>query len=340
MTATYLLSTKEILWKIIETYGHDPQTVFARVGLSRDMLFKQGARINHKTADRLWAQATRVVGDPCFGLKAADFWHPSHFNALGYAWLASSTLRQALSRLDRYVHILSQATDVRLQDSLQGLSLTLSDSLEQPARMDLTMAIVVAMCRLNFGPNLKPVAVTFIHPEPSCGERYFETFKCPVFFAAESDGLILKTEDVDKQLPGGNQDLALINDRVMQRYLAELNRSNIVQRTQQAVIDHLPSGHTTDEKVARDLNMSVRSLQRKLQRAGTSFRKVLDRTREDLAKDYILDNKLDLTEVAFLLGFSEHSAFSRAFKRWTGHTPSAFRREKAPLMDATTPKAT
>jgi len=337
MTATYLLSTKEILWKIIETYGHTPESVFARAGLTRDMLMKQGARITHKTADRLWAEATRVIGDPCFGLKAAEFWHPSHFHALGYAWLASSTLRQALNRFDRYIHILSQATDVRLEDTPQGLSLTLSDSLEQPARMDLTMAIVVAMCRLNFGPNLKPVAVTFIHPEPSCGEKYFETFKCPVFFAADCDGLTLKQEDVDQRLPSGNQNLALINDRVMLRYLDELNQTGIVQRTQKVVIAHLPSGHISDEKVARALNMSVRSLQRKLQRAGTSFRRVLDQTREDLARDYILDNRLDLTEVAFLLGFSEHSAFSRAFKRWTGQSPSAFRQAEAPLAEPAAP---
>jgi AraC-like DNA-binding protein len=73
--------------------------------------------------------------------------------------------------------------------------------------------------------------------------------------------------------------------------------------------------------------LSVRSLQRKLQQGGTSFRKLLDRTREDLARQYICDNGVDLTEIAFLLGFSEHSAFSRAFKRWTGRTPSDMRRE-------------
>jgi AraC-like DNA-binding protein len=326
MTATYLLSPQDILWKIIATYGHDPEAVFARVGLTHDMLLEQGARIHHKTVDRLWDEATRVINDPCFGLRASEFWHPSHFNALGYAWLASCTLRRALNRLDRYIHIISQATDVRLVENAEGLSLTLSDSLEQPARMDLAMAIVVTMCRLNFGPNLQPVAVRFIHPEPSCGERYFAIFKCPVYFSAEHDELVLKREDTEKRLPGGNPHLAEINDRVMIRYLAELNKDDIMHRTQAAVIDLLPSGNISDEKVAQTLSMSVRSLQRKLQQAGTSFRKVLDHTREDLAREYVRDDKLDLTEIAFMLGFSEHSAFSRAFKRWTGYSPSAFRK--------------
>ena len=230
-----------------------------------------------------------------------------------------------MNRLNRYVHLLSQATDVRLEDTPEGLVFTLSDSLEQPARMDLCMAIVIAMCRLNFGPNLKPVAVSFIHPEPSCGEKYFAVFKCPVYFGAAHDGLILKREDADKRLPGGNPHLAEINDQVMIRYLADLNQADIVHRTQAAVIDLLPSGNISDEKVAHTLAMSVRSLQRKLQQAHTTFHKVLDETRENLARQYIRDSKLDLTEVAFLLGFSEHSAFSRAFKRWTGQPPSACR---------------
>lgn len=290
------------------------------------MLLNQGARVSNKTVDRLWTLATQVVKDPCFGLRAAEFWHPSHFNALGYAWLASCTLRQALNRMNRYIHILSQTTDVRLEDTPDGLVFTLSDSLEQPARMDLSMAIIGTMCRLNFGPNLKPVAVRFIHPEPSCGEKYFAVFKCPVYFDADHNSLILKLEDADKRLPGGNPHLAEINDRVMIRYLADLNQADIVHRTQAVVIDLLPSGHISDEKVARALSMSVRSLQRKLQQAQTTFRKILDQTREDLARQYIRDNKLNLTEIAFLLGFSEHSAFSRAFKRWTGQTPSTLRK--------------
>lgn len=337
MTATYLLSTKEILWKIIETYGHDPEIVFGPVGLTHEMLLNQGARITHKTVDHLWERATQVVKDPCFGLRAAEFWHPSHFNALGYAWLASGTLRQALNRLSRYVHLLSQSTDVGLEDTPEGLVFTLSDSLKQPARMDQRMAIIIAMCRLNFGPNLKPVGVSFIHSEPSCGEKYFAVFKCPVYFDAAYDGLILKREDADKRLPGGNPNLAEINDQVMIRYLADLDQADIVHRTQTAVIDLLPSGNISDEKVAHALSLSVRSLQRKLQQAHTTFRNVLDETRANLAKQYIRDNQLDLTEIAFLLGFSEHSAFSRAFKRWTGQSPSSCRRGEMPPLNLLSP---
>jgi AraC-like DNA-binding protein len=260
------------------------------------------------------------------GLRAARFWHPSYFNALGYAWLASSTLREALSRFERYIKLLSQDINVHLADTPQGLSFTLSDSLENAVRMDFCLATLMAMCRLNFGPNLAPVSVHFIHPEPGCSDKYFAFFKCPVYFDAARDRLILKKKDADQRLPGGNPHLAQINDRIIIRYLATLSNDDIVHRTQTAIIDLLPSGQVSDEKVARKLFLSERSLQRKLQQTGTSFRKLLDTTREELAKQYIQDPSVDLTEIAFLLGFSEHSAFSRAFKRWTGQTPSQNRR--------------
>jgi AraC-like DNA-binding protein len=91
------------------------------------------------------------------------------------------------------------------------------------------------------------------------------------------------------------------------------------------MIDMLPSGGITDEKIAEHLNMSERSLQRRLKEAGTTFRTILERVRKDLASTYVHDPDIELVEVAFLLGFSDQSAFSRAFKRWTGNTPSEFR---------------
>jgi len=131
---------------------------------------------------------------------------------------------------------------------------------------------------------------------------------------------------VDIKLPSGNPHLALINDHITIKYLAKLDKEDIVHRVKAAIIDHLPSGKVTHDKISDSLAISVRSLQRKLQQNGTTFRNVLDSTREDLAKQYVEDLGVDLTETAFLLGFSEHSAFSRAFKRWTGYSPKEARK--------------
>jgi AraC-like DNA-binding protein len=134
--------------------------------------------------------------------------------------------------------------------------------------------------------------------------------------------------DVDKYLIGANPQLARLNDQVMIEYLGRLDKDNIVDRARTAIIDMIPSGGLADEKVATQLNMSVRSLQRRLKAAGTTFRTLLESVRKDLAATYVRDPDIELVEVAFLLGFSDQSAFSRAFKRWKGCPPSEARKSK------------
>jgi AraC-like DNA-binding protein len=115
-------------------------------------------------------------------------------------------------------------------------------------------------------------------------------------------------------------------DQYIIRYLAELDKNNIVQRVKGAIIDMLPSGGVCDEKVAQQLNMSTRSLQRKLQDVSTTFSKLLDEVRQEIAEHYIHDPTVSLTEIAFILGYSEYSSFWRAYKRWTQTSPSAIRK--------------
>ena len=326
MSATYLLSPLVSLWKIFLAYGHDPEPIFSREGVDYDMILRPGTRIPFRAIDNLWTKATDLIEDPCFGLRAAEFWHPSSFNTLGYACLASSTLREALTRLYRYARMISGTAEIHFDETAKGLTLTISDSLKHPARIDFAMANIMAGCRLNYGEELRPVAVGFIHSQPSCAEKHLSFFRAPVYFSAKSDSITFAIGDVDMELPSGNPHLALISDHITIKYLAKLDKEDIVHRVKAAIIEHLPSGKVTHDKISDSLAMSVRSLQRKLQQNGTSFRDVLDSTREDLAKQYVGDMGVELTETAFLLGFSEHSAFSRAFKRWTGHSPKEARK--------------
>ena len=109
-------------------------------------------------------------------------------------------------------------------------------------------------------------------------------------------------------------------------YLGKLNKDDIIDRVTSVIVDILPSGGVVDEKVAETLHMSVRSLQRRLKEVGTTFRTLLETVRKDLASTYVHDLDVELAEVAFLLGFSDQSSFSRAFRRWTGHSPSEARK--------------
>ena len=133
----------------------------------------------------------------------------------------------------------------------------------------------------------------------------------------------------DELLAGGNPELALLNDKVVTRRLANIDRNDIVARVRSVLLDLLPLGHVSDDLTAEALHMSVRTLHRKLVEVDSSFRALLVEIRRDLAEQYILDNSLTLTEISLLLGFSEPSSFSRAFKSWTGTAPSEARQARS-----------
>jgi AraC-like DNA-binding protein len=328
MHYNHLATATNILWRLIEAYGHDPHALFCEAGIDPDLLNRPGARISGVSVNRIWAKASDIIDDPCFGLKADKYWHPSYIHALGYAWLASHTLREAFNRFVRYIRIISEKAFLELVEDSRGFTIKLGLdllSMRIPAQIDLAMAMLIHMCRLNYGEDLKPIAVNIRHDEPACAKDYSIVFNAPVEFGANQDSITFSSVDVDKYLIGANPQLARLNDQVMIEYLAKLERENIINRVIAAIVEMLPSGGVTDDKIAEQLNMSERSLQRRLKEAGVTFRSLLTGIRKDLAFSYIRDPEIEFVEVAFLLGFSDQSAFSRAFKRWTGSTPTQFR---------------
>ena len=327
---TTLASATGLLWKVIESYDQDPEPYFRKARIDPKLISDPSARLNLTSVDNVYFELFESVNDPCIGLKIACLWHPSYLSSLGYAWLASSTLYTALNRLARYVRIINDAISVSLKEEGDTLIITVSSNDREFSyyyQDDSSLAILLNMCRANYGNELNPVSVSFKHDEASsCRGEYFSFFRCPVEFGASSNQLILPLHAVNKHLASANPQLAQINDQVMIKYLADLDKDDIVQRVKAAIIDQLPSGNVTDEKISEAVYKSKRSLQRKLNEQGTTFKTILTEVRQDLALKYIHDRKLTLTEISFMLGFSEMSSFSRAFKRWTGESPKEFRK--------------
>ncbi len=328
MTPTVFAPTLDLTWKIIEYYGLDPAPLFAAQHIEPKKISDPNARVSKPALQAVWASAAKLIDDPCFGLRAAEFLHPSQLGALGYAWLASTSLRTALKRLSRYVHIIADNLEVDLEEGDGITAITVRES-EVTRRMvwasDASLAILITLCRMNYGVALNPVSTELQHTGPEDPGPYFELFKCPINFNCDADRIMLRTDAVDKKLPSSNPQLAQLSDQVMIQTLAHLSKDKIVPRVKAIIIDHLPSGNVHEEKVAKSLNMSSRALQRKLQEKGTTFKDVLTETRRELAEKYIRNHQLSLTEISFMLGFAEVGSFSRAFKRWTGESPSAYR---------------
>lgn len=321
-----------ILWKAIESYGIDPRPLFAAEDVNVQFPLDPSMRISYEKIDRIRAKAVELCGDEAFGIRSATVYVSSQLGALGYAWLASLTLRKAFSRLERFIRVVNDKAVVQVKDVDGYMVVTIILNLPSAcvsARDDGALATITRMCRLVCGDQFRLQAVNFKHPAPGDLKPYFEYFGCQLNFDQPENQILIPLSIADEFLVGGNSELALLNDQVVTRRLALMDRSDIVTRVQSALMEQLPIGNISDESVAASLHMSVRTMHRKLMEVNNNFRTLLVEMRRDLAEHYILDNSLTLTEISMLLGFSEPSSFSRAFKSWTGSAPSEIRQGRS-----------
>lgn len=320
------------LWKSIESYGIDPAPMFDAEDIKVKLPIDPSVRLPYLKVDRIRAEAEKRCGDEAFGLRSATVYLPSQFGALGYAWQASLTLRKACMRLQRFIRVVNDNAVIQVEDRDGCMVVTLGinlSSLCKFARDDGALALITRMSRVIYGDRFRLQAVNFKHEAPQDIKPYFEYFGCELNFNCPDNQLLIPVHLADELLSGANPELALLNDKVVTRRLANMDRSDIVARVRSVLLDLLPHGNISDELVAEALHMSVRTMHRKLVAVESSFRALLVEMRRELAQQYILDNSLTLTEISLLLGFSEPSSFSRAFKSWTGSAPSEVRQAKS-----------
>ena len=325
--------TLTILWRTIESYGIDPAPLFEAENIQVRLPIDPGTRIPFEKIDRVRTKAVEVTGDEAFGIKSASSYLASQLGALGYAFQASLTLRKACLRLERYVRVVNDKATILVEDSGDCMRVTLK--LDVPSecayvRDDGALALITRMCRLVSGEHFRLQAVNFKHAEPRDIKPYFEYFGCQLNFNQAENQLLIPLSLVDEILAGANPELALLNDQVVTRRLALIDRNDIVARVRAELMDQLPDGNISDDSVAMALHMSVRTMHRKLVEVNNNFRNLLVEMRRNLAEQYIQDHSLTLTEISLLLGFSEPSSFSRAFKSWTGKAPSEARQARMP----------
>ena len=329
---TFLATMGQVFVRLVEMHGIDARVLLREAGVDPAALRDPSARIPSTFWDTAGAKAVALIPDPAFALRAARCWHPSNLGALGHAWLASSTLRTGLERLQRYSRVLGEKAELKITNTREGLRFVYDHRRRDPVLRaigsDFVMSLVVDMCRMNYGASLRPVEVRLSRAKPGDIEPYRHFYGCPIHFEANEDSFLLSPRVADEPLPTANRQLAGILDSILTAQLAALDKDNIPARCKSSVLEQLTSGEVSENDMARQLHMSRRTLQRKLAESNTTYQKLVDDTRRDLALRYMEDAGKSITDVTFLLGFSGQSAFTRAFKRWTGTSPTTYREQK------------
>ena len=302
-----------------------------RVGLTPEVIADPGERLIVRSQITLLDEAAIALQDDCLGFTLARDFDPREIGLLYYVMASSQTLGDALKRVARYSQITNEALVVRYREG-NGLIISLSYSgvprHSERHQIEFCMFAVLRICRVLTGQNLVPQHFWISHHRSGTTNSEMARFVgTAVEFGATADEFALNANA--RELPLIHAD-PYLNNLLLKYCEAALTdrRSNVSQlrtRVENAISSLLPHGRVVVDDVARSLGMSDRTLARKLSDEGLNFTEVLQQLRRDLAIQYLDDPKLHVSKIAWLLGFNEVSAFTHAFKRWTGKTPSQMR---------------
>lgn len=309
----------------------DADRVLRAVGLDRSALSDPHGFLPCVDFAQLLEEAARATGDECFGLHFGERYQPKNIGPLTYVLLNSPTMAAAFENAVRYMRVHNEAGRISfghdesfayLRHSLVGLPM---ERMRQ--QNEYGMAVALNTIRLMAGSRWAPQEVQFAHQEPLRTTEQVRVFGAPVSFGYDANSLVIDRAFMERQVPAADERLYPILRQYLDTILKEMPREDdTVASVRRAIGESIREGDPKLADVARKLALSSRTLQRRLREHGLDFKKLVDDTRRRFSLTYLADREHTPAEIAYLLGYSEVSAFNRAFKRWTGATPSSYRR--------------
>jgi len=311
--------------------GVSRERLLRAAGIGPQELEDPDSPLTQQAVVALIETAARETGDFAIGVAFAEQLPWKDLGVLAYVMLHAPTIGAALANSCRYFTI--QATAGRANLSVDGDEARLEYRIDDPAieshpqHSEGTLALFTRICR-EASAEWAPREMWFTHRPPVSTAAQQRFFRCPLHYARSENAMVLGASDLRRPLRTADPGLLPILLRHADECLAKIPTADTFQSdVRRLVISSLASGDATIEHVASKLGMSARSIQRRLQTDGGSFKQCVEEARVALSQQYVSDPAITLTEAAFLLGYSDLSAFSRAFRRWMGKSAIEFRRE-------------
>lgn len=286
------------------------------------------ARIPIAKANDMLLIAIKFTGDPALPLKAGRAAAHGDAGALDYVMRSADTVKAAFDAAGRYTRLVNDALTLQLVVDGAHVDVKMHSAVKVNAAVeDFQLSSFFTNCVQPLIGDAAELEVWLTHPAPTDPAEYRLTFPGAVLcFDAPWSGYRFASERLGHAIATADPNLNQILRVHLERSLEETpSAHSLMERTRQLIRRELPRGHATAPRIARELGMSRRTLCRRLEEEHTSFSVVLDDVRRSLALEQVLLGRLALSEIAFVLGFAQAAGFHRAFKRWTGQTPSEYR---------------
>lgn len=314
-----------------EQQGVDVSPIRALPGLQR--IDDPDARVPESAFERAWQMAAMLTGDSALGIHFAEAIPRGALDLVEYSFRASASMAIGLSRLARYGRVMSDRVSAQMTATGDGLMLSVRDVAAtplHPARAEFGLAVAVKLARDTTGAEITPIKVCFAHPAPADVSEHRRFFRQPVQFAAGANTVLLSAADAALPLIDADEALAEILRRRLEKALSTLKPDDsCAGRVRRMLIEGFGRRTLTPTALAQRLGTSRRTLSRRLAEEGTSFRRLFDAARLELAQALLQDRGSSVADIAYFLQYSEPAAFHRSFRRWMGQTPLDYRRNNA-----------
>jgi AraC-like DNA-binding protein len=322
------------LLETLEREGFELGAILDRVGIPRSAREAPQARLPQVTLEALWHAAAEVTRDPAIALRVSTRVTPSTLGIIGYLASASESRRNAFELVKDLTPLLWEDFECDLEsDDEFAFVRCRSASGERPSRFmtEYWIGLTITMSRAIGPARSDPLEARFSYAAPEHADEYARILGLPIRFDAGEDGVLFPVSTMSHSNPSADAALR----RLLQQYAADQlakipTVASFTERVRAAIRSSLPLGRVSATTVAAQLETSDRTLRRRLRDEGTSYQEVLDEVRAELARRYLAVDRRGIDDVALLLGFSDSSAFTKAFRRWTGRTPADFTRASEP----------
>ncbi|MDN3638608.1 AraC family transcriptional regulator ligand-binding domain-containing protein [Simiduia curdlanivorans] len=314
---------------VLARFGVDGHALLSSLGLANH---KEGERLPAEKTAEAWRLAAQLSGQPSIGIHAAKAIHPASWGALGHAVLSCENLHHAISLLLKYPAFISDSIRIEAYEGTETFTLeTFPVSKQLPGVESLEFGMATGFQLLNaiFPAQLKLKSLSLTRTENCDATSYQEFYQCEdVFFGQASAKQVFYRKDIYLPLPFANAELTEHHEKLVQQQLQkqgfDFEKNTFIEQVTARLRQQLNAGHINQTKIAEELNISSRHMQRKLKALNTSFSDLVDSIRKESALALLKSRQKSLTDIAHQLGFSDHSNFTRAFKRWHGLTPTQF----------------
>ncbi len=323
--------------RAMEACNINSTQAFKACGIDSHAVLNQEARISSRKFNALVDYCNQKLEAKDFSIQVAKQFQPSMLHVVGYAMMSSSSLKDALTRIVKFKQVLSNTSEFSLIEDDGDLIFNMSlfthlDSNEKVLSrcvVETWLASIVQISRDLLDQTLVLKKVFLCYPKPAHDTAYLtDFFQCQVEFNATTSMLVFDLQQASIPLLSGNPQVNQIHEKLLSELLSRVNKDDLTNMVITLICDSLPLGAPSQTEVANQLNMSLRSLQRKLHDQGTNYKDILDNIRKKMTMGYISQKHLSISEISYLVGFSDTSNFNRAFRRWTNQAPGKYRMEK------------